>query len=676
MATAEDLLVRIDATTESLRRELRRGDQAVAGFKASTERSLAGIDKAFAGLGVGLGKINGILGAIGVGVGVGALVNLGRSALNLADDLQDTAAQLGVSTDALQVFRFAAAETGVQAGQLDQALLKLNTTIGDAASGDDAAEKKFKALGISFTDAEGRARSSEAVLADLADLIQSLASPAERAAAAATLLGDRAGPRLVPLLADGAQGLRDYGVAARDAFQVLGDETLTELAKAQREIEKFTNALTIGAGEFIKFAIDLDKGVRQDGAELKLGRISGEIERLNAIIDEAKSDPDADFAGLNAKKIADAEASLRELRVEAEKLQRFLGVNQPQGHAGRGITFVPKPSTGSIDLGGSGDTEAEAAAKKLQAALRDLGMEVDALTGSDREDRLAKWLDRAGVTASSEAGLGIALMVDELERADIATQALAASRDADKEAVAEWNKLQEEGRTALESVRTPMEDYNATLERATFLLNEGVISQETFNRLVDRAGDAFVAADERAQLLVTSAGEIGRGFVNAFGQAAISGNSLKDVLRGLLTTLAGIAANAAGTGIEGWIAGILKSGLSVATGSFNGSNPNTRALGGPVMAGVPYRINETGGQEIFIPNVNGMIKRADQVASDRTGMVINNSISVSTTGGTPEQNRQGAEAAAAAMTKAMESFFDGRLGYQLRGGGMLRPSIA
>lgn len=51
MATVEELLVRIDATTEGLRRELRQMDQAVAGTSTRTERSLARIDRAFAGLG-------------------------------------------------------------------------------------------------------------------------------------------------------------------------------------------------------------------------------------------------------------------------------------------------------------------------------------------------------------------------------------------------------------------------------------------------------------------------------------------------------------------------------------------------------------------------------------------------------------------------------------------------
>ena len=47
MATVDELLVRIDATTESLRRELKRADKEVVGFARKTDRHLDGINRSF-----------------------------------------------------------------------------------------------------------------------------------------------------------------------------------------------------------------------------------------------------------------------------------------------------------------------------------------------------------------------------------------------------------------------------------------------------------------------------------------------------------------------------------------------------------------------------------------------------------------------------------------------------
>jgi hypothetical protein len=67
MATAtERLLVRIDATTEQLRREMKAADKAVGNTANAVERSLKRIKKSFDGLRTSLNRMGAIIGGVGL----------------------------------------------------------------------------------------------------------------------------------------------------------------------------------------------------------------------------------------------------------------------------------------------------------------------------------------------------------------------------------------------------------------------------------------------------------------------------------------------------------------------------------------------------------------------------------------------------------------------------------
>ena len=66
---------------------------------------------------------------------VGALANLARRATDAVGRLGELADQAGVSTDALQAFRFAAIEVGLRNEDLERGLAILTRRIGEAATG-------------------------------------------------------------------------------------------------------------------------------------------------------------------------------------------------------------------------------------------------------------------------------------------------------------------------------------------------------------------------------------------------------------------------------------------------------------------------------------------------------------------------------------------------------------
>jgi hypothetical protein len=148
-----------------------------------------------------------LLGPVLSALSVGALANFARRAVDTVGGLGELADQVGVSTDALQAFRFAAVEVGLRTEELDRALAILTRRIGEAAAGEAVGEQAFRRLGVAFLDAAGNARATEGVLADIADRIAAVESPAERARMAAAAFGEDLGRRMIPFLAQGREGL-------------------------------------------------------------------------------------------------------------------------------------------------------------------------------------------------------------------------------------------------------------------------------------------------------------------------------------------------------------------------------------------------------------------------------------------------------------------------------------
>lgn len=171
--------------------------------------------------------------AFGTAVIAGA-VALGREIAQMVthlDDLDESAQALQTTAVALAEMRTAAGEAGVGAEKLDASLTKLNVKIAEAAEGGNDAARLFQAMGVAVTDAAGKTRSTEAILADVADQFSRLGEGPEKAAIAVQLFG-RAGAAMIPYLNQGAEGLR--------RFSGLSEDTVSAAARLQSEVDKLS----------------------------------------------------------------------------------------------------------------------------------------------------------------------------------------------------------------------------------------------------------------------------------------------------------------------------------------------------------------------------------------------------------------------------------------------------
>jgi len=173
---------------------------------------------------------------------VSAVESFFSSSIELGSRINDTANKLGVGTDELQQFQYAAKLSGVNSEEAAMSLGHLNRSIGEALGGNAAAAQSFSEVGIAIKDATGKTRPALDVLTDLADHFQATDDPAKKTALAMSILG-RSGTALIPVLNQGGAELRRLFGQAGEVGAVLRKDFLEAADKAGDQIDIFKFSL-------------------------------------------------------------------------------------------------------------------------------------------------------------------------------------------------------------------------------------------------------------------------------------------------------------------------------------------------------------------------------------------------------------------------------------------------
>lgn len=213
-----------DRVVVELEAKLDAYDAKIAGAERQFDKSMSGIAKSAGAMEVTTAASFARLGTMAtafVGTALTAAAAAGAALIvqlvkNIAD-LKDHAAELGMSTTALQEYRYAAESAGVDQAKFEDGVKSLTEKLRDASLGAEKPLKVFNALGINIRDASGEVRDAASVLPELADKLNSIPDPTERAAVAALLLGDNAS-EMAALLDQGSEGIDNL----RDAAERLG----------------------------------------------------------------------------------------------------------------------------------------------------------------------------------------------------------------------------------------------------------------------------------------------------------------------------------------------------------------------------------------------------------------------------------------------------------------------
>jgi len=123
-------------------------------------------------------------------------------------ELENNAKRLGMSTDELQKWQFAAGMTGQSADTAVRAIGILNRTLGQAEMGNKSFIKVYQQLGIDLKNSDGSFKSASEVAGDLADKLHNTTSQAERTALITRTMG-RGAVAMLPLFEQGSQAIHE-----------------------------------------------------------------------------------------------------------------------------------------------------------------------------------------------------------------------------------------------------------------------------------------------------------------------------------------------------------------------------------------------------------------------------------------------------------------------------------
>ncbi|WP_363825090.1 hypothetical protein [Sphingobium sp. LMC3-1-1.1] len=162
-------------------------------------------------------------------VGVDMLAGLTQSALDYTDAIADMADRTGASLRFIQEFGYAAQLQGSDVDTARAGLEKYAKTVGDAANGNEAAQKKLKEYGVTALDVDTAVKQA-------ADGIKKMDNPTKQMAATMDLFGKKAGT-LTQTLAAGSEGLELQARAARDLGIVLEDGIIRNAGQANDQLD-------------------------------------------------------------------------------------------------------------------------------------------------------------------------------------------------------------------------------------------------------------------------------------------------------------------------------------------------------------------------------------------------------------------------------------------------------
>lgn len=572
----EELVLRLDADSRSLRRELglvdRKGKATAKALQTSFQKAGGGI----AALGRVAGTAAGGLALLAGTAGLGAAV---KGSLDFADAIEKTSSKLGVSTDALQEWRFAADQSGVEMRTLEMAAQRFTRRAAEAAMGTGEARDAIAELGISLKDSNGQIRSTEDLFRDAMRALGEVDEPARRLRLAFKLF-DSEGAVLVNL----ADNFERLTAEAREMGVVIDAEVIDSASRMKGQVDALATAtkadLTAALVALGPVLVASARGV---------SALAGEMSYL---VDLFRDVGDRSADNLRARLEAVTETIAKQRR-EFDLAVANQGV--------QGVTsFGPQPGPISGDL--------QVRLETINGLLREQGDLQQALADLERKRAAARpppaTADPLG-TPESKAAESARKSAEkaaekEAERRRKGIEALNLEADAQRrlfEAKLEGQEVYEATQVALQAEAAARQLGIDLLSDEGAAVEDAIAMREKFAAQIaalDDAGDsAFSGLQSDIEGLSSSMSDA---FARMVTEGEITFKALGDAFLQQFISRA----------VEGLIFSPIFKALGGGGGILGAAFGGGKAAGGTVTAGTPYVVGEKG-PEVFVPRGSGTI---------------------------------------------------------------------
>jgi hypothetical protein len=454
----------------------------------------------------------------------GGMVYLISHTFTTIHEINKLADSLGASTEQIVDLQQAAKRSGTNVDAMGGALHDLNSLLGDAQAGSYTASIALARVGIS---AESVAKTNAAdAFRTIAESIQAITDPVQRAAAAYSVWGSKAA-ELLPVLSAGAQGIDAAAKKASElglAFSRIEGGKVDEAAKAMGRIKDVFDAVVR------QFAIQLAPMLEQFANWLE--KSATEAVNLKTIGIDAFSAIAGgvsfviDSLGQLQKRIAEIGIGLQTMKVGFAQVGEW-GANAFKGIGGAFAEGVSGLGEWTGLWRGMTDEERKAGAENIDFTsgfIKQLEDMMKAAEGikTNRGDDWKVYFDslRTGATSSGNAIGGLSAVIskwgEDVEKARLAASKLAADRFA---------RVFAKGQEVIKETESPLESFAEKMNELNFLLGAGAVSWQIYGRAASGALSSLEAANHLADIHRPEALQRGTGAA----QSAV--NNYEDVYR-------------------------------------------------------------------------------------------------------------------------------------------------
>ena len=587
-------------------------DRTGAAFKSVK----GGLNDLSTSVGAVTGKIAGLT-AVLAAIGSAAQV---KGLIDSADNMNKLSQKTGIAVSELSSLANTADLAGVSNEQLGSALVKLNKSIAEAASGSKEQSEAFKNLGINVKDANGNIRPTADILGDVAGAFSGAADGATKTQYAMALFG-KAGADLIPFLNTGKQGIKEFGASFGDEFAKNAEAFNDNITKINQQLKLILvdgiNPMLVGLSKMI---VEFQEGTKYSGGFLDAIRNFGTInpfknteENLKTVRDEIDSNNAAieryKNANSDTRALDDYNKHLQNRLNYLKAIQRNEMFATPRQGEASGMDrrllgtdtrqAKPLPTLGG-EKAKKEDNELEKSLLKIRDSYLSVIDQVTKLTDGEDALKVAQFARLGATDEQIKAYQSYLALIRNITEADKEKLDNDLKQQKYDEQITKDAKEQADAiKKIFEDTRTPLENYIERIQNLQMVLGKGLIDPDTFSRSVGLASEELKKFTEKGKsdidLLIEAINGFGNEFTSTLTEAFMTGklnftdmvNSIqRDIIRMMIKK------------------NITDPSVSFLTDLFKGFG--ARALGGPVSSNTPYMVGERG-PELFVPNGAGNI---------------------------------------------------------------------
>lgn len=227
LATGDQAIRAVRQVTGDIDKNLKQSEISLTSYGRAWQRAQS------------VARVGALAMAAGFTAAAGALSMAVNSAIDEADRFNELSKQLGIGTEKLSAYAYAAKLSATDLETLNPALQKLTRNMAAAMDGSSRQAQLFKAIGVSAVDASGHMRSLDAVVEDVAEVFKTLPDGPQKTALALELLGKQ-GAGAIEFFNNGRDGLRELTDEAAAFGLIVSKETATAAAEFNDRLDQLT----------------------------------------------------------------------------------------------------------------------------------------------------------------------------------------------------------------------------------------------------------------------------------------------------------------------------------------------------------------------------------------------------------------------------------------------------